>query len=63
MIRFSKIIEKDSKEDSSKRPNRKGEISLRKIGFLDKEEIGDNETISKDNMNEINKMAACLLPP
>jgi len=55
MIRFSKIIEQDSKEDSRRKPNRKGEISLRKIGIFDKEEVGDNKTISKDTMNEAGK--------
>jgi response regulator RpfG family c-di-GMP phosphodiesterase len=55
MIRFSKIIEKDSREDSRKKPNRKGEVSLRKIGIFDKEEVGDKKTISKDTMNEAGK--------
>jgi len=46
MIRYSKIIEKNSKEDPKRKVTKK-EVSLRKTGILSKDEVSEKSVISE----------------
>jgi HD-GYP domain-containing protein (c-di-GMP phosphodiesterase class II) len=52
MIRFSKIIEKESKEAPKKRNYKKTDISLRKIGIFDQDGATEERPMVSDTVNE-----------
>lgn len=52
MIRFSKIIEKESKEAPKKRSYKKTDISLRKIGIFDQDVAVEKKPMVSDTVNE-----------
>ncbi len=55
MIRFAKIIEKESKEAPKKRNYKKTDISLRKIGIFDQDGATEERPMVSDTVNEGDK--------
>jgi HD-GYP domain-containing protein (c-di-GMP phosphodiesterase class II) len=59
MIRFSKIIEKNSKEDPKKKVTKR-EVSLRKTPIFDKDEVAEKSVISESEAGKHHKRLSKL---